>query len=120
MIFEIIVNVLCLMSSYFYMFLAAFRKEELEDFDTYWGLSIACESIFLASLIAKCFLEFFPDGAGDRSKPEKRWSYILENYARKELIWDIIPILPFQFLRIKNNRERLFYMIKAIRARKGF
>lgn len=120
MVFEVIVNILCLVTSYFYMFLAAFRKGELEDYESYWVLSILSESIFLISIASKCFLEFIPEGAGDRSRPERRWPLILENYARKELVWDLIPILPWQFLELRNNRERLFFVVKAMRASKGF
>jgi hypothetical protein len=32
---------------------------------------------------------------------------------------DLIPILPLQFLRLKNNRERLFFLLKVIRIFKG-
>lgn len=48
------------------------------------------------------------------------WSKIIINYLQGEFIWDFIPLIPLQFLRLVNNRDRLFFLIKCLRLRRGF
>jgi hypothetical protein len=59
-------------------------------------------------------------GEGDRSRPVRQWSKIVLHYLRTEFIWDFIPLLPFQYLTLVRNRERLFFLIKCMRLKSGF
>ena len=66
------------------------------------------------------FKEFKPVGTGDGGKTVRIWSKIIINYIQGEFIWDFIPLLPFQFLRLVRKRDRLLFLIKCLRLRRGF
>lgn len=40
-------------------------------------------------------------------------------YYKDRFIWDLIPLIPFQYLVLKRNRQRLFFIIKIIRLKNG-
>ena len=78
------------------------------------------EIVFLFYFIIQFFKEFKPVGTGDEGKSVRKWSSIIINYLQGEFIWDFIPLLPFQFLSLYRNRDRLVYLIKCLRLRRGF
>lgn len=42
------------------------------------------------------------------------------NYFWGDFIKDVLPILPLQYISLRNNRASLFYLIKLLRLAKGF
>ena len=44
---------------------------------------------------------------------------IAKRYLTSEFKYDLLAILPLQFIELKNHRERLFYLIKVVRLKNG-
>ena len=57
---------------------------------------------------------------GYTSKPIRRVRLIAKHYLKNDFIWDFIPLIPLQLFKLKNRRERLFFLIKIYRLKKGF
>ena len=75
-VFSIMVSFLCLFSSYYYMYVAAFRfsKEivdavHVDEWEPYFMISLVFEIIFVVYFVLHFFKEFTPVGQGDRSRP---------------------------------------------------
>ena len=112
-----------------YCMLAAYRKdadslkatETIESTDVvnqpwfYW----AFEVIFLIDMIVNFFLDFQTN-----SKTVKIITRdireIVHRYVHGEFIWDLVPLLPLQYIEMESNLNFNFYLIKVIRLRKGF
>ena len=119
-IFHISVSLLSLLSSYFYLYLAAFRMMPHQvDMPTFLYISDSIEGIFLIYIILQFFKSYSPEGGGDLVKPVRYWTDIIFHYLRNDFLMDFIPIIPFQFLTLKRNRERLFFLLKVLRIFKG-
>ena len=41
-------------------------------------------------------------------------------YISTMFIYDLIPLIPMQFLKMKKDRQYLFYIVKMMRLKKGF
>jgi hypothetical protein len=44
----------------------------------------------------------------------------VKNYVTSWFFYDLITLIPLQYMKLKNNRERLFYLIKVTRVFKGY
>jgi hypothetical protein len=44
----------------------------------------------------------------------------VKNYVTSWFLYDLITLIPLQYMKLKNNRERLFYLIKVTRVFKGY
>ena len=102
-----------------------FSKEIVEadhgdKWEPYFINSLVIEIVFLIYFLMQFFKEFKPVGTGDGGKTVRIWSKIIINYIQGEFIWDFIPLLPFQFLRLFRKRDRLLFLIKCLRLRRGF
>ena len=62
------------------------------------------------------FLEYTPEGV---AIPESDLKKISWHYLNGDFKLDMLALIPFQFLQMKNNRQYLFFMIKLIRLEKG-
>ena len=115
-IFEVLITMLCLVSSYIYAYIAAFRLHQDMN-QTAYKLSYIFETMFLIDLILNFFVEYQPE---DSKYPVRDMSKIAVHYLQGEFKMDAIPLIPFQFMTMKNNRDSLFFTIKWIRLIKGF
>ena len=57
-IFNFLINCLCLISSYMYLFMAAFRSDSPEYYPTMWNTMIVFESFFLIYMMMQFFKEY--------------------------------------------------------------
>jgi hypothetical protein len=86
------------------------------SFDFFHSM-VAFESIFALNIFLKFFVSY------NRPSDLKKISALQQTaqyYIRNGLLQDLIPILPLQFWKLTNNRNALFYLIKALRLIKGF
>ena len=111
-IFQVCISLLYILSGYFYAYLAAFRDTKFDDyFDHLEILTLVFELLFLMHLV----LQFFKSG-----EEKVKFLTIAQKYLSDGFLTDFIPIIPLQLVELKNNRNRLFYLIKLIRMEKGF
>lgn len=115
--FIVVYVVLCFFSPQLYAFMSAFRNKQNNSYEFWFKVSMVFESIFLLDIVLKCFKETLPR---DSTLYLNDFLSIFRYYLRNGFIWDFIPIIPFQFLTLQNNRERLFFYIKVIRMRECF
>jgi hypothetical protein len=97
---KIIVIFLCVISSYFYAYMAAFRAPEPgEDF---FSVMLFFEISFFIDICLKFLVSFTKDG---ETIPTRDLSKIGWRYLNKGFIFDFIPLIPFpNFLDI-DHRE---------------
>jgi hypothetical protein len=89
---DYVVTALCLVSSYFYGLLAAFRYSDFSgDYAFYFTFMISFESIFLVHMLLKFITEYQVEG---EPKPVRDLSKIATNYLHNGLITDIVCIFP--------------------------
>ena len=98
-LFNHLIILLQIFISLAYMLLAAFRMEhdqQGEDYKIYETrvnyVILGVESIFLLDLLLKFFKEYIPEHS---SNPDNKFGSIVNNYITGQLIFDLIPLLPF-------------------------
>ena len=120
MIFNIIVCALCLISSYYYGYLACGRYIEGTD-NTYGKDEIITTTIFEVIFFIHMCVQFFREFKPSAEKPPVRdFAKCAMNYINTGFAKDFIPLLPFYAVKLKRNRQNLFYIIKMVRLIKGF
>ena len=88
-IFSICISFICLFSSYYYIYLTAFRNLNLKASMIVW--TYIFEIMFFVHMI----LQFFKEIKSDYSaKAIRNVKIIAKNYLKKEFIWDFIPLVP--------------------------
>lgn len=102
---------LCLISSYFYGWLAAFGTPDPIKDPIEYGCQIGFELFFFISLIFNFFIEFEIDG---QVQPIRDLQRIAVNYIKGYFIFDLIPCIPFHYLPLEGD-EKLFYVFKILR-----
>lgn len=116
-------------SSYMYCMLAAYRKdadsigagEKAEDADIvnqpwfFWLFEV----IFLVDMIVNFFLDFQQNNKTIQiiSRDIRE---IVHRYVHGEFLWDLVPLIPLQYIEMENNLNFTFYLVKVVRLRKGF
>lgn len=70
------------------------------------------ESLFLIHLCLQFLVEYRIEGL---HHPVRDIPKISANYLENGFLLEVIPLLPFQVIKLKQNRSQLFYMIKLIR-----
>lgn len=116
--FDMLVTVLCLISGYYYGTMAGFRYSDLDALDTTnFNIQIVMESIFLVHMLCQFFLEIRIDEnpVACRDLPTIVWNYIQTTFPI-----DFITNFPFFLIRMKRNRQYMFYVVKLLRIDKGF
>ena len=114
-LFEMFVSLLCMLSSFNYAYLAAFRMHK-ELNETIMSIWILYELIFFLDIILQFLLEFTSETS---SIPVRDLEKIAWNYIYNGFVTDFIAIIPLQIIQLKNNRQNLFFLIKLIRLEKG-
>jgi hypothetical protein len=67
-------------------------------------------------MVLQFFLEYCPEST---NVPVRDLKKIAINYLYGEFKFDILALLPFQIMTLKNNRQYLFFIIKLLRLAKG-
>lgn len=100
---------LCLISPYIYAWFAVFGTPEPGSFP--FTLMIIMESFFVFNIVFNFFVELEVDG---KILPIRDLQTIALTYLKGSFIFELIPIIPLQFLPL-NGEERNFYLVKVIR-----
>jgi len=99
----------CLVSSYTYVWFAAFAPPKPES--TAFYIMLTFELQFFLSILVTFFVEFEVEG---QVQPVRDLQKIAANYAKGFLFWDLLPVLPLQLVEAGGG-GRYFYLIKIIR-----
>lgn len=115
MIFNFLVTLLCLMSSYFYIFAAAHR----DDSGPFYYVMAFFEVIFTIDCLVQFVLSYDKVNSTEIGV-ERRITFTSENYIKTRFLRDLIPLIPFHLINTQNGLGKLFYLIKLMRLKKGF
>ena len=74
------------------------------------------EGTFLLHAVLQFFTEYYDE---IKNIKYRKLIPIMQRYIKEDLIYDAIPLLPFQFMTLERKREQLFYLIKFVRLFKG-
>ena len=108
----------CLLSSYFYLYMASFLLAGPSKYDFFFNVDIFFEAIFSVSILL-CFITELK--IGNQKKVARDILIIGKTYIQGNFVYDLIAIIPFSLLiSINGGYERLFYLLKLIRFKKGF
>ena len=83
------------------------------EFFTYFFY--ACEGICFLDFLAQFCLEY---QGFDDPNPVRQITLTAKRYASNEMIWDLIPLIPFT-LFAKFKHSRLLFLVKTIRIKKS-
>ena len=117
-VFNFFVTFCCLISSYMYVAMAAFRIEESNPL--MFAMMILLELVFVGDMCIKFLLSYTPDHSANKKERETGIFKIWKHYLTGSFYLDLIPLIPFQALTLKNRRNTLFYLIKLVRLYNGF
>ena len=112
---SIMIVILCVLTSFFYAILGAFKESYEETLD----IVLAMEIIFLIDFLLHFILSFPINPLNPQSQINTNLADIFTNYLQGNLIIDLIPLLPLQYLPLARNGASYFYMLKVIRFLKG-
>ena len=92
-----------------YMYFAAYRFEIKLKHNLF-------EFVFFIDIIVNCFRSYI-----DQSSLEvvDDWDKIVHNYLNTTFLIDMIPIIPLQLIKLENNANNIFLIIKTMRAFKS-
>ena len=116
--FNFFVTFCCLVSSYMYVAMAAFRITESNPLMFF--IMMIFEAIFVCDLCINFLLSYTPEHSSNKKDTERDIFKIWMHYLHGSFYLDIIPLIPFQALTMKRGRNTLFYLIKMIRLYNGF
>ena len=108
-------TVACILSSYFYMYIAAFGIPG--DGTSLKKVEWAFEVVFIISFL----LEFNVDyTTPDTHKSVKNHALIAQNYLRGSFLMDLLPLVPLKDIFDFGGKERLLYFVKMLRLVRGY
>jgi hypothetical protein len=108
------INVLAVASSYLYAHYAAFRHEDGEN----KRYVLIIELSFLIDLGIH-FMLSYDNPKGQLFEPIKNLEMIANRYIHSNLMEHAFPLIPFWLLSFDRNREKLLYITKLIRLKRG-
>ena len=97
MIFYVFISILKVISSFFYMAIFSNTQNKWYDIQSVQIQMAVYESCFLIEMILQFFRKVTPDG---QSKELKDIMIISKNYISTNFIWHLIPLIPFQYMKI--------------------
>jgi len=105
------VVVICIVSSYVYASIAAFRIPEPGTTTDY--IIVSFEVIFILDMGVQFILEYKPE---DQYNKVRDLTKIAKRYIKTRFLLDLIAIIPFSSMLSETNTQRkLCYIIKIIR-----
>ena len=96
--------------------MTVFRRDTPVYFDDLWSLHVVFEILFTIYMLLQFFKEYTPEFDLVPVRDIKKISY---HYLTNQFKWDFLPLIPFQYMDLPNNSNRLFFLIKMIRLYKG-
>jgi hypothetical protein len=118
--YNIFICALCIVSSYYYASYIGFRYalDGHEEASRRMVTSmIIFESFFFVHFLLQFILEYQIEGY----QPVRDIAKIAKNYIYKgSFLIDFICLLPLTVIKLKRNRQLLFFIVKLIRLMKGF
>ena len=114
MIWKIVIIICIIISSFIYAAFSAFRHNNFTRYQ-----QNGFEFVFLFDLLLHFNVDF-PSSHKTAAYPIREYVAIANNYIHGSLVVDLIPLLPFQLLRMERNRQHLFFAIKIMRVFKAF
>ena len=107
---QVFISFCCLTSSFLYFYYMVFGWNDPYD-------AFFFEFIFLIDIILKFLVEYTPnDGKG---LPVRNLRMIAMNYIYSDFIYEILPLIPFQFIGFDTQNWRLLIFLKIIRLNTG-
>lgn len=112
-----IINVFCVVTSYYYMYVSAFG-----------GQTMAFEVLFLFDMILNFFVDYTDENystglsvneGGSISVKMRDFRKIAIHYFHNNFIHDMVPLIPLQYIYLPMNSQRIFYLIKCYRLKRG-
>ena len=107
----ILITITKTLSAFYYAYLAAFKDTHKENLN----IVNILELLFLIDCLIHFILTYSTNPLDHSSAVVDDISKIGENYAKGDFIYDLVPLLPFQFLEISRHREAYFYILKVMR-----
>ena len=92
MIFFVLISILKVISSFFYMGMFSNTRVKWYDYKSVQVQMAVFESCFLLEMILQFFRKVTPDG---QSTELKDIMAITKLYIRSNFIWHLIPLIPF-------------------------
>ena len=108
--------IICIVSSFYYAYCAAFYQNIDENLK--FHIRYMFEIVFLIDMISQFFTSY-PCSNKTAKCNIRDISLIIDHYIRGGFVSDLIPLLPFQYLSIPNDKADLFLLIKIFRISKG-
>ena len=109
-------TILCLISSYIYMWFGAFN--DIGNHHLRGVVTICFELFFLFMMIINFITDFTRQG---ENKPVRNLHQISMRYLKGDFLMDLIPLLPLTLIVTKEHKlSKLLYCIKVIRVLSGF
>lgn len=115
--YNLFVTMCCLISSYIYVAIAAFRRPNSEEINSaVWWF----EGIFVVDILINFLLTY--DDQNLTTADQKEWDIrnTGTHYIQNNLWKDLLPTIPLQLMDMKNDRNQLFFLVKLMRLKKGF
>lgn len=89
-----------------------FSNEQIEIMD---DMMLVIESVMLIDFLIHFCLEYKEI---DKTEPIRELSKTALRYAQNEMVYDLVPLIPFQFIFFFRY-SRLFFLIKCFRTKKS-
>jgi hypothetical protein len=104
----------CLLSPYFYAWLALHGHGTYEEDTNTWIAIIVLESIFTVNMFMNCITAYLPEGA---IVPVTDYDKIFAKYFNGDLFEDLIPTLPITFFMdmVGTSQYKMVYLMKVWR-----
>lgn len=101
-LFSTCISILCLISSYIYLYLATFRNNITDENANAYILIECC---FLIHMLLQFFKSYrASDEHSTMQKEIRSISMISLNYLRTYFLVDLIPLMPLQYYPLPNNQ----------------
>jgi len=104
-------TILCVVSSYYYGWIASDNK--FHDSTNMIYVASILESIFLISIGIEFLTSY--ENPNVRGVQVKDVEKIATRYLKGGFLYDLIPTIPLQFIKLPGHKERLFYIVKIMR-----
>ena len=90
-VFNFMISIICLFSSYMYIFMATFRSDPPPYYTVMHNISYVFETLFFIYLILQFFKEYTPEF---QMTPCRNIKSIAKNYLETQFKWDLLPLIP--------------------------
>ena len=107
--------IMCVVSSYFYAYMAAFKAPKPGDY--LFHIMIVFECLFAVDIFLKFLKSFTKDG---ETMPTIDLAKIAQRYLKGQFLLDFIPLVPLSSIFSFAHGHGHLYIVKCIRIINGF